>query len=894
MTGPGRRSLGEGGRASDPLTLRLCLLVVRLASRIVPAEERGPWRLEWEAELRHRWTPAVRISRAGEITMVRRSFGSLVDAAWFRRQLTLDADVVHDAAYGVRLLAKAPAFTAVALIVLAIGIGASTAIVSLTDALLFRRLPIPDADRVVTLWERNLATGVAREDVAPGNAIDWVTKPTSFSAATVEPWSLDFTAPGGEPEVLQSVRVSQKFFDVLGVPMLHGRPFLPAEFTKGHDNVVVLAYGVWQERFNGDPSVVGRAIQLDHLPYTVVGVMRAGINLRLFEARREPRLYIPKYFEDYEPRIRGTGYWNVVGRLKPETSIAQARQELEVLSAQLARELPNSNKNTVAEVIPIRDHLAGSVRNLLPLLLAAAGLLLLVACANVANLLLARGASRGREFAMRQALGAGRGRLVRQMLAESLLLATAGGMLGLLVAKWGLQVIASLSPLDVAGIDRLALDARVAAIAFGLSLLAAAVAGVAPALQLSRPNAALALRQGATSPAARRVRSLLVVVEVCLALLLAVGAGLLVRSLRAIEHVDPGFAKAQVFALQIFAWDRNVTPQKRAAFFEQTLEKMRAQPGVIAAGAVSAMPFIEANINIRSSMTIDGRPPSAPGDDTLIFTTIVAGNYFRAMSIPLERGRLLDSSDRAEAQPVAVISRSAARKFWPGADPVGAKVRIRFEGKLREVTVVGVVGDARHDALDRPARAELFLPHAQAPFGSMTYVVQAAPGSTTTMQMLKAQVWSIDPLQAFYRTATLDELVSRTLVGRRFTVFLLTGFGLAALVLAAAGLYGVMSFSTSQRAREFGVRVALGAQRRDILSMVVGEGLRLALAGIAAGVIAAVWFTRFLKGLLFGTSAADPVTFLAVSGGILVISALSCYIPARRAVSVDPLISLKQ
>ena len=495
---------------------------------------------------------------------------------------------------------------------------------------------------------------------------------------------------------------------------------------------------------------------------------------------------------------------------------------------------------------------------------------------------------------MRQALGAGRGRLVRQMLAESILLATAGGVLGLLIAKWGLQIIASLSPVDVAVADRLALDARVAMIAFGLSLIAAAVAGVAPALQLSRPDAVTALRGGAASPSARRVRSLLVVVEVCLALLLAVGAGLLVRSLRAIEHVDPGFAKAQVFALQIFAWDRNVTPQKRAAFFEQTLERMRAQPGVIAAGAVSAMPFIEANINIRSAMTIEGRPASAPGDDTLIFTTIVAGNYFRAMSIPLERGRLLDPSDRAETQPVAVISRSAARKFWPGADPIGAKVRIRFEGKLREVTLVGIVGDARHDALDRPGRAELFLPHPQAPFGSMTYVVQTAPGSTTTMQMLKAQVWSIDPLQAFYRTATLDELVSRTLVGRRFIVLLLTGFGAAALLLAAAGLYGVMSFSTSQRSREFGVRVALGAGPRDILSMVVGEGLKLALTGIAAGMVAAILLTRLLSGLLFGISPTDPMTFGIVAVAILTLSAASCYLPARRAVDVDPLITLKQ
>ena len=880
---------------SDPLPLRLCLLVVRLASRIVPPRERESWHMEWEAELRYRWSPRARWSRRGEMHMVRRSFGAVVDAAWIRRQFTLDADVVHDAAHGVRMLVKSPAFTAVALLVFATGIGASTAIASLADALLFRKLPIPDAERVLTLFERNRATGVGREDVAPGNAIDWVTRPASFSAvAAIEPWSLDFTPPGAEPEVLATARVSAQFFDVLGVPMLHGRPFLPHEYTKGNDRVVVLSHGLWQERFGGDPAVVGRAMPLDNSVYTVVGVMRPGIDLRLFDKRREPSAYTAKYFEDYEPRIRGSGYWNVMARLKPGVSLEQARQELDVVSAQLADQYPNSNRNTVAELIPIRDHLAGSLRGLLPILLGAAAFLLLVACANVANLLLARGSSRGREFAVRKALGAGRGRLIRQMLAESLLLATAGGALGLVLAKWSLQVIAALVPHDVAGVDGITLDGRLAAIAFGLSLLAAAVAGVAPAWQLSRPGAVTALREGASSAGSRRIRSVLVVVEVSLALLLAVGAGLLVKSLREIQRVDPGFSRPQVMALQVFVNDRHETPQKKVVFFEQAIEKMRSLPGVAAVGAVSAMPFIEANINIRSALTIDGRPPSVPGDDALIYTTIVAGDYFRAMNIPLERGRLIGPFDRAESQRVAVITRSAARKFWPGADPIGAKVKIRFTGRVIESEVVGIVGDARHEALDRPGRPEMFLAHPQASFGSMTFVVRTEPGSPTTMQMLKQQVWAIDPLQAFYNTATLDQLVARTLVGRRFSMTLLTGFGVVAVLLAAAGLYGVMSFSTSQRAREFGVRIALGAQRADILSMVVGEGLRLALAGIVAGVIGAIWLTRLLNGLLFGTSAADPLTFAAVSTGILVISALSCYIPARRAGRVDPSISLKQ
>jgi putative ABC transport system permease protein len=835
-------------RRSDPLALALCLRLIRIAAHLVPRRDRREWRMEWEGELRHRWSRGMVASHRREAAMVRRSLGAIVDAAWLRRQFTLDADVVHDVSHGVRMLAQAPAFTALALLVLAIGIGASTAIVSLADGLLFRRLAIPDPDRVVTLWQRDLATGVGREDVAPGNAIDWVEKTTSFAAvAAVEPYSLDLTLPGAEPEIVQAARVTQQFFDVTAVPMLLGRSFVRAEFTKGQDRVVVLSYGLWQERFGGDPGLVGRPLTLDATPYVVVGVTRPGVELRLFEARREPRAYLTKYFEDFEPRIRGTGYWNVLARLKPDVSLEQARRELDVLSAQLAREYPGSNGRIVAEAIPIRDHLAGSVRGLLPILLGAAGLLMLVACANVGSLLLARGAARAREFAVRNALGAGRGRLIRQMLTESLLLAAGGGVAGVVLAQWTLRGVARLRPVDVAGLEHITLDLRVAAIACGLSFAAALIAGLVPAWQLSRPGAVSALRSGTSGPATRRIQKTLAVVEVCLALLLAVGAGLLVRSLREIQRVDPGFARAQVLALQVFAWDRNSTPEKRVAFFDATLSRIRALPGVVAAGAVSAMPFIEANLNIRSAIAIDGRPAPPPGDDALVFSTIVAGDYFRAMSIPLERGRLIASTDRAESAKVAVVSRSAARKFWPGTDPIGSRVKVRFSGRLIETEIVGVVGDARHDALDRAPRPELFLPHPQVGFGSMTYVVRTVPGSPATMRAVKEQIWAVDPLQAFYRTATVEELVGRTLVGRRFLVVILSGFGLAALLLAAAGLYAVMSFSTGQRSREFGLRIALGARPAHILSMVVREGLGLAIAGIAIGVLASVLLTRLLS-----------------------------------------------
>ena len=871
--------------------LRLCLAVVRLASRIVPARERDEWLMEWDAELRHRWRR--RLSADAEAALVRRSFGAVIDAAWLRRQFTMDADVVQDAAHGVRVLAGSPSFSAVALLVLAIGIGAATAIASVADALMFRPLPIAGAERVVTVWERNRATGIGREDVAPGNAIDFITRPASFTAAAaIEPWSLDFTPPGGAPEVLYAARVTPRFFDVLGTTPLHGRAFAPEEFVEGKDRVVVLSHGLWQERFGGDRGIVGRTISLDNLPFTIIGIMPP-LELRLFEARREPRLYLTKYFEEYEPRIRASGYWNVLARLRDGVTLEQARAEMDGLSQRLARDYPKTNRDIAADIVPLRDHLAGSIGPLLPLLSGAALLLLLIACANVANLLLARGASRTREFAIRRALGAGRVRLLRQMLAESLLLGIAGGVAGLLVAKVSLRAIAALRPVDVAGIDVISIDMRVAATALTLALAAAVMAGIAPAWHLSRPHAANALRSSAAGIAARRLRGALIVAEVALALVLAVGAGLLVRSLREIQRVDPGFAAQRVLALQVFAWDRNTTPQKRAEFFHRSLEGMQSLPGVVAAGAVSAMPFIEANINIRSSIAINGTPPAAAGEDALVYATVVAGDYFRAMSIPLERGRFFSPSDNATASRVAIVSRSASRKFWPGANPIGSRVTIRLEGKPVTVEIVGVVGDAHHEALDRPARPELFVPHPQQPFGSMTFAVRMLPASPVTLQALKQQVWAIDPQQAFYRTATLEELVARTLVGRRFLVLLLTGFGVAALLLAAAGLYGVISFSTGQRSREIGVRLALGARPRDILSMVLGEGLKLALAGVTIGLGAAIASTKLLGTLVFGVSTIDPLTYGAVVAAIVTIATVSCLIPASRAMRIQPSITLR-
>jgi putative ABC transport system permease protein len=879
------------------LGLWLALRIIGTIAMLVPAAARAQWIREWDAELRalhlrRRWNPTWRT----DMDLIRHALGSIPDAAWIRRQFTLDADAVHDAMHAARMLRTNPGFTAIALLVFAIGIGATTAIVSVADALLMRPLPVPQPERVMTLWQFNRETGAGRLDVAPGNAIDWIGRARSFeSIAIVEPFTfINFS--GREPEYLAGARVGEQFFRVLGLSALHGRTFLPHEYRRGAPRVVMFSHALWTSRFGSDPSIVGKGVRLDlGDTYTVVGVMPRGLELRLFNdrARRpEPLVWAPKQgFDEFEPNLRAQAFWNVLGRLRPNVSVDDAQAEFNAISAQLAREYPQTNVAIGAEVVPLRAHLVGSLRAVLPLLAGAATILLVVACANVANLLLARGAARGREFAVRQALGASRIRLVRQMLVESLLLAATGGALGLVLARWTLDVIARLRPRDIALVDHIPIDARAAGIACGVTILAALIAGLMPSVQLSRPASASALKEGRTG-SRRSVRGALVVVEVAAALVLAVGAGLLVRSFMLVQRVDPGFSPNDVSVLQIFASRRLDTPPKRVVFFQQALDRLRALPGVVAAGGVTSMPFGEARVIVRGPVSIAGRP-SASGEEGLVYTSAVSGEYFQAMGVPLLEGRLFDATDTAGSRQVALVSRSAAQRFWGRSDPVGSKVRFRFTGTTYDAEVVGVVGDVRHEALDSPAAAEVFVPYSQSGFYALTLVVRTAPGTPANLQTLKEQIWALDPLQSIFNTARLEHLVSKTLVGPRFHLFVLGGFALATLLLAMAGVFGVMSFSISQRTREFGVRMALGAERRDIVRLVIGEGVKLAGFGVIVGIGLALPLTRLLRALLFGVTPTDSVTFLSVSIVLLLVATAACYIPASRALEVDPVEALR-
>ncbi|MDQ3171421.1 MAG: ABC transporter permease [Acidobacteriota bacterium] len=871
------------------------LAVVRLASAVVPRRDRPAWRREWEAEIHYE---AGRIgdaqSGASPFVLLQRSSGAFSDAAWLRRQFTGDAEMFQDLRHAVRLLAARPAFSLVAIFILALGVGSATAIFSVVDALLLRALPFPAADRLVAVWQRDTSAGDARQDVSPGNFLAWRERTTTLEAiASVEPWSLDYTT-GGQPRVLVGSQVSERFFDILGVSPLHGRFFNAADHQPGRSRVVVLDHAAWQREFGGDTSILGRAIVLDAEPYTVVGVLPPAFELTLLPGPVRREFYRPKVFEDYERRTF-SGWWAAIGRLKPGVTREAAQAEFDAISAQMAAEFPRTNARTAAAVDPIDEHLKAPVRAPLLAMLTAVGLVLLIVCANVANLVLARGVEREREFAVRGALGAGRARLMRQVLTESVLLGAAGTAAGLALGWWLLRAIVAGAPDPAPGLEHAVLDWRVIAAAIALGFGTSAAFGAVPALHASRTAAADALRDGRSGTGGRRARGLrdgLAVAEIALAMVLVVGAGLALRSFAALVGIDPGFRSKDVAVLQVFAFDRiNDTGAKRVGFFRDTVDRMAALPGATGAGAVSAMPFIEANINIEVPLTIEGRPDTDTAPT--IFISAATGGYFDVMGIPVLAGRGFTRHDTAATEPVALVSESLARRHWPGADPVGAWVSVRFMGPPRRVKVVGVVGALRHDGYDAPVRDELFLPHAQTGTGSMTYVIGTAGNASALLEPARQIVWSLDPMQTFYDSSTVRDLLADSVAPRRFAMLLLAAFACVALTLAAAGVYGVISFTTSLRTREIGVRLALGASAHSVSQLVVGRALALGAIGVALGTLGSYAAGRAIESMLFGVAPFDPLTVSAVGALLLGVTATASYLPARRAGRVDPLVALK-
>jgi len=657
----------------------------------------------------------------------------------------------------------------------------------------------------------------------------------------------------------------------------------------------VLGHGLWQRRFGGDSSVVGRALILDGQPRTVVGVMPPEFNFPTDFA--EPKeMWAPRVFNERERQQRGGAYLTAVGRLGPGATVANAQTELSAIAADLSKEYPRTNTDNGALVVPLHEQMVGHVRPALLVLLGAVAFVLLIACANVANLLMARASHREQEFAVRSALGAGRGRVVRQLITESLVLALLGAAAGVLLAHWGVQAIRALSPPNLPRVDELSIDGRVLGFALSVSFLTALLFGMAPALRAAKPNLHEGLKAGgrsATGSGRKRLRNLIVISEVALATVLLVGAGLLVRSFESLLRVDRGYRSDNVLAINVFTWDRYSTPEQRTAFLEEALDRIGALPGVHSAGAASALPLSDPYGAEDADVTIEGQPAPAPGQEPSVHLTVVTSEYFGVLDVALRNGRLFTRADDSRAPPVALINETMARRFWPSDNPVGRKFTVGFMGGPVTREVVGVVADVRRAGLDEPPRPSVYLPHPQSATGSMAFVIRTASDPLAMLPAVKERIWSLNKTLPIYSTATLDGLLTESLKERRFNLLLLACFAVTALSLAAVGVYGLMSHATSERTQEIGLRVALGAKSTDILSLVLRHGALLTLAGVAAGVALAAALTRVLTSMLYGVTSSDLPTFLAVVAMVIAVAGVACYLPARRAVRIDPMEALR-
>ena len=798
---------------------------------------------------------------------------------------------VRDLRTSVRTLARKPGFTIVVVLMLAVGIATNTAIFSVVNGVLLRGLPYQQDDRIVTIWQTAPKRGVDREETSPANYFDWQEQSQSFEQfGMAEPWGHLLTGEA-EPEANRSWVVSPGFFEALGARPMLGRIFLPEEYQAGGSNVVVIGYNWWQSHFGGDPNLIGRKLAFNNQPTTVVGIMPPD-----FEYPPGRELWGPRPRRDNDMQNRGRTFIFVVGRLKPGRTIEQAQQEMNAIASRLADEYPQTSAGIGVLLLPLRQILFGDVRPALLVLFGAVGLVLLIACANVANLLLARAAERQREFAILNALGASRGRMVRQLMTESLVLALLGGIGGVVLSSWLIQVIVALSANRLPRLEQINLNSSVLLFALGISVLTALLFGLAPALQNTRLNLQDVLKEGthtATAGSARQhFRRALVVIQVAVAFVLLVGAGLLARSFKALLEVDPGFAANKALTLEVQLGRR--TTEQRTTFLNQTLEKLEAMPGVAGAGAASALPFSDNQVAQPTTIRIEGRPSVSPEGDATTNLISVTPDYFHALRVPLISGRLLTRFDTKDV-PVAVINHTMALRYWPDEDAVGKKVSFHSYGGDFTAEIVGIVGDTHTAGLESEPKPEMFVSHASA-IGypnSMTYFVRTATDPLKMLPAVKEKIREVNKEQAFSSVATIDELVARSLNQRRFNLLLLASFAVLALILAGVGLYGLISFMTAQRTYEIGIRMAFGADRSRVLKLVIGQGMALTLAGIAIGLLASLALTRLMQSLLYGISATDPLTFVVIAFVLSAVPFLACYIPARRATKVDPMAALR-
>jgi putative ABC transport system permease protein len=795
----------------------------------------------------------------------------------------------QDLRYGILIMLKSPGFTIVAVIALALGIGANTAIFSVINTVLLKPLPYKESDRIMVVRETKLPR-FPEFSVAPGNFLDWQKQNTLFENMAAQRGFAYNLIGSGDPERLRGARITSNLFSTLGVKPIEGRDFLPEEDQEGRDNVVIISHGLWQRRFGSDPKLIGQTINLNGKACTVIGIMPSSF----WFPNRETELWAPMAFNAKDAENHGGHFIGVTARLKPGITREQAETEMKVIAGRLEQQYPVTNKGWSIKITPILENAVGDMRPALMVLFGAVAFVLLIVCANIANLLLSRAATRQKEIAIRSALGAGRWRVVRQLLTESILLSLVGSIAGLLLAVWGLDLLLALAPKNLPRIQEVSIDGRTLGFTLLLTLFIGLLFGLAPALQASSPNLNDWLKEGSkggTDSARRhRLRNILVVSEVALSLVLLVGAGLMMKSFLRLQATSTGFNPQNIHVMSIALPDKKYPEdQQQAAFFSTLLEKISAMPGVQSVGASQVLPFAGDYI---LTFDIQGRPPAAPGEEVSANYYAVSHDYFKAMGIPLLRGRFFTDRDRAGSPGVAIINENMAKKYFPDEDPMGKRINIS-NGPDSYREIVGIVGDVKHYGLDAPSPAQMYEPYLQQPFSSMNLVIRTSPGGTISSESLRKEVLLIDKEQPISRFTAMEDLISDSVARQRFSMILLAIFAVMALILAAVGIYGVISYSVTQRTNEIGIRMALGAQRSDILRMILRQGMGLALAGVVIGLTAAYLLTRLISSMLYEVSPTDPLTFAGISLLLLMVALLSCVIPARRATNVDPMIALR-
>jgi len=797
-----------------------------------------------------------------------------------------------DLRYGIRRLLKSPGFALVAVVALGLGIGANTAIFSLVDRVLIRPMPYADPDRLVTLWEDASYINFPRNTPSVANFEDWKKQNQVFTGLAGSRDRAGSLTGDGPPEMVLGGAVTINLFEVLGVQPILGRAFTEDDDRPGV-NVIILSYGLWQSRYGAEPGVIGRSILMNDAKTTIIGVMPPGFTL----PKRKTQFLSPAQFTPQMLNNRRQHLLAVIARLKPGITLARAQSDMTAIAGRLAQQYPETNRQLGAVVVPLKDQIVGNTGTALLVLLAAAGCVLLIACANVANLLLAKAAAREREMAIRTAMGAARGRLIIQMITESVMLALAGGVLGLLLARLSMRVLVALIPTGLPGASELSIDGRLLAFTLGISLLTGIVFGIAPAFETTSLEVSEKLKEGGragVSGKRRRFRDALVVAEVALALILLVSAGLLLQTLRNLHAIDAGFNPENILTMSTrLPSPKYADPSKRVAYFEAVVQKIRGLPGVVSAGFTSNLPFTSQGYT--ADFSIEGRP-FAPGTSQNALYREVTKDYLQALRVHLLEGRLFGSDDRANSLPVVIINETFKKQFWANESPLGKRVQTSGDNTPYQ-TIVGVVADVRERGLELDMKPAVYLPVVQLPFGwnnPHQLAIRTAMDPHAIAKAAREAIWAVDRDQPIADVRTMDDIVDLEVANHKQQTALLGVFAALALVLASLGIYGVLSYAVTQRTREIGVRVALGASISDVTRMVVGHGIALTMLGIAIGTGVALAVTRSMTKLLVGVQAADPAIYAAVALLLSIVALVACYVPAARAARVDPMVALRE